>query len=65
MQVKLDSNGNTEVEISDSDICYNCLNSSKCPLIGALQKEIVIMRYEYFSIDECPLFKTKFIEIKE
>lgn len=49
--------GALEVHTDSDDLCYNCKNIYKCPLIQALSKEYVFLHYSDVEIKECALFK--------
>ncbi len=49
--------GGLEVHTDSDDLCYNCKNIYKCPLIQALSKEYVFLHYSDVEIKECALFK--------
>lgn len=39
------------------DVCMTCFNNQKCPLVGALVSECVILRCEKVHIENCGLYK--------
>lgn len=49
--------GNLEVHTDSNDLCFNCKNLYKCPLIQALSKEFVILHYSDIEIKDCALYK--------
>lgn len=53
----VNNNGDLEVHTDENDICYNCKNLLKCPLIQALSKEYVFLHYSDVEIKDCGLFK--------
>lgn len=57
MYCKINSAGTLEVYPDEEDICYNCCNILKCPLVASLQNEVVILRYEHIEIMKCAMFK--------
>ena len=57
MYVLINNKGVLEVYADSSDLCKKCQNCAKCPLIQAISKEYVIMRYSDVEINNCGLFK--------
>ncbi|CDC19699.1 unknown [Clostridium sp. CAG:306] len=49
--------GGLEVYTDTNDICFNCKQLYKCPLIQALSKEYVILHYSNIEIQECGIYK--------
>lgn len=49
--------GDLQVYTDENDSCFNCKNLTKCPLIQAISKEIVIMHYSDIEVRECGLYK--------
>lgn len=49
--------GGLEVHANEEELCYNCKNLFKCPLMQALSKEYVILHYSEIRVKECALFK--------
>jgi len=41
----------------EEDLCYLCTKADGCPLIRAVQKEVVILRYEKIGIESCDLYE--------
>ncbi len=50
-------NTNISLYTDDNDLCYTCSNFDGCPLMSAIQGEIVVMRYEKIKVKECAMFK--------
>ena len=48
--------GNLEVHTDSNDLCFNCKNLYKCPLIQALSKELVILHYSDIEIKDFALY---------
>ena len=61
MQFRADE-GITDVEISNLDQCYTCLNESICPLIKCLQCSLVYPAQNELSIKFCDMY-TKRLEV--
>lgn len=57
MRVDINDAGSIQVHTNCLDLCFNCKNIYKCPLITALSGEHVIMHYSELVIDECGLYK--------
>jgi hypothetical protein len=39
------------------DLCFFCRNLDVCPLLAALEKEAVILRFENIEVEKCGLFR--------
>jgi len=50
---------NSEIGLfaDDSDLCYTCSNFEGCPLMSAVQDEVVVLRYEKIHVKECAMFR--------
>ena len=59
MKVKCEQDGSIGVYTDDCDLCNKCTNTASCPLIGALNSEVTIIRYESIEIEQCGMFKEK------
>lgn len=60
MRAEINQNGELTIYCDESyDICANCINKRKCPLIQAISQEIVILHYSDVAIGECGLYKRK------
>ena len=57
MYCTVNKSGILEIRTEDTDICFDCKNLYKCPLIQAIQKEYVFMHYSNIEVQECALFK--------
>ena len=57
MYAIVNDRGVLEVHTDCADICFNCKNIYKCPLIQAISKEYVIMHCSDVEIRDCGLFK--------
>lgn len=56
MQFKYDKvNKINQITFCETDICYDCLIDDKCPLIGALQYNVVFPNKTDFPIEFCEL----------
>lgn len=53
----VNNDNDLEVHTDKFDLCFNCKNLYKCPLLQAIQKEYVFMHYSDIEIQECALFK--------
>ena len=53
----LEKEGITKVTAETTDRCFLCDNFEDCPLLGALETNIVYPSAEYLEINECPMFK--------
>ena len=49
--------GDLEVHTDEDDSCYLCKNLMKCPLIQAISKEYVVLRYSEIEVKKCGLFR--------
>lgn len=56
MDVKIDSYDDLSVNVDSNDICYSCKNNYGCPLVSALESEMVVLRYESITIHECGFY---------
>lgn len=57
MYCTLTKEGDMQIHAVETDSCFNCKNLLKCPLIQAINKEVVIMHYSDIEIKECGLFR--------
>ena len=55
MYVSVNDDSHIDVFAEEQDMCSSCLHASDCPLVSALQMEIVILRYEGMTIENCEL----------
>lgn len=53
----VNNHGNLEVHTDSDDLCFNCKNLYKCPLVQALSNEYVFLHYANVEIKDCALFK--------
>lgn len=44
------------LDISVQDKCFSCGNVQDCPLIHEVNKQNLIMKKEYFYIEECKMY---------
>ena len=58
MRLEINSKGKMEVFTDLYDICFDCENRGHCPLIGAIESEVVIPRYENIEVARCGMFKS-------
>ena len=49
----------------ETDMCNICANADICPLIGALENEAVVLRYENIEVENCPLYEEFRFELEE
>ncbi len=47
----------TETYVENTDVCFNCTNQDKCPLIRMLQNEKVFLGSNSVLVDKCYLMK--------
>lgn len=57
MYAIVNDKGALEVHTDDNDLCFNCKNLYKCPLLQAVSKEYVFLHYSNIEINVCGLFK--------
>lgn len=57
MYCSLSKEGSLKVHTDEKDACFNCKNLTKCPLVQAISREVVIMHYSEMEINECGLYK--------
>ncbi|MFH0702154.1 MAG: hypothetical protein V2B14_01265 [bacterium] len=57
--------GELEVFAEEGDLCYICEHVGNCPLLTALQAEVVILRYESMTIENCGMFYDAAVEVPE
>lgn len=57
MKAKVNQFGELEIYCESYDLCRSCKNSKRCPLIQAINQEIVIMHYSDVAISECGLYQ--------
>jgi hypothetical protein len=57
MNVSVNDNNTIVVHTNFYDLCFNCKNVHKCPLVNALSNELVLIRYSELLVDECELYK--------
>lgn len=57
MYCLVSNDGTLEVHTNNNDICFNCKNLKKCPLVLALSNEYVFLHYSNIEIRDCALFK--------
>lgn len=56
MQFKYnEKTGINDIIFEETDICYDCLIDDKCPLVGALQYNIVYPNADIMPITYCEL----------
>ncbi len=55
MRVKLEADG-LGIFAAQDELCAKCSLRFRCPLLCAIIKEIVVMRYENIEIEVCPMF---------
>jgi len=41
----------------EEDLCYLCAKAEGCPLLTAVQNELVVLRYEKVGVDNCALYE--------
>ena len=46
----------TDMKFENKDICRYCDNCDECPLLSAIQNNIVYVCREDFSIENCPMY---------
>jgi len=56
MRAEINRTGDLEVFCEYYDLCRNCMNTRRCPLIQAITQEIVILHYSDIGIGECGLY---------
>lgn len=59
MRVKVNKFNRVEVFLDAHDVCFYCENKLCCPLLKALRGEVVILRYEAITVQNCKFFKGK------
>ncbi len=59
MKAELDAEQNMVIGCADYDLCQQCKNIRKCPLIQAITQEIVILHYSDIAVSECGLFEQR------
>mgnify|MGYP000923339163 CR=1 FL=1 len=59
MRVEVNKFGGIEVYTDLKDNCYACGNLTDCPLIQALQSEVVVLHYAEIDVLRCGLYKRK------
>lgn len=57
MNIEVNKKGKIVINTEDCDLCNDCKNSKKCPLLQALSQEIVIMHYSVIGVGECGLYQ--------
>lgn len=57
MRAAINDSGTLQVHTNCLDLCFNCKNIYKCPLLLAVSGEQVILHYSEVVIDECALYK--------
>ena len=62
MYVLVNDVGSLELYAEEADTCYLCSNMDKCPLLASLQNEIVILRYDGLSVEECGMYQELSVE---
>lgn len=59
MRVKFQGYGSLYVILEDLDLCFDCVNKTKCPLIYTLKDNLTGLRSESIKIDYCRLHKKR------
>ena len=59
MRVKFVGNGSLYVVLECQDICFECANKTRCPLIGTLKDNITALRSESIIIEHCRFHKKR------
>ena len=62
MRAEINENEELEIFCEDYDICKTCRNTKRCPLIQAINQEIVILHYADVQICECGLYQKGIIK---
>lgn len=57
MYATVEENNLLSVYAEKEDHCFKCALIDDCPLIAAVQKEVVVLRYEAINITNCALFE--------
>jgi len=57
MRVEVNKFGGIEVYTDRKDNCFSCENVKDCPLVQALQSEMVVLHYAEIDVLRCGLFK--------
>lgn len=57
MYVSVNNEGVIEVFAEEHDKCFTCGEMKDCPLMAALQTEVVILHYEAINIEDCGIYK--------
>lgn len=63
MKVYINYENKLKIELANDDRCTKCVLKEYCPLISALSKELIIPRYEKFTIEHCGHYLDK--EVKD
>lgn len=48
-----------QVHVDNLDLCNDCKNIEKCPLICTLEDDLAVLRHERIKISECGLYKKR------
>lgn len=59
MRVRINRLGCTEVLVDMHDNCFYCEYKNLCPFINAAKEEMIVLRYEVVTVQNCKLFKMK------
>jgi hypothetical protein len=60
MRAEVTKDERIAIYCEDYDLCKNCKNIQKCPLVQAISQEIVILHYSEIAINECGLYQADF-----
>lgn len=59
MRLRINRFNRIEPLTDSHDICFQCKNKTSCPLMMALRGEVVILRYEAVTVQNCKFFKNQ------